>query len=165
MNKAARQYLGLACAVLGYYLVHEGAHLLYALLTGVFKEIHIMGLGVQIDVYAQRMSDLSLGLFCLVGSVATTLAAYVLVLLAPAIAGLSSKLIKALLYYLTLAMLFADPLYLSVLFGFFGGGDMNGIALLMPQGLARGIYGVLLAVNGLVFWKAVLPRYQKGFSR
>ncbi len=35
------------------------------------------------------------------------------------------------------SLLLLDPLYLSVLCGFFGGGDMNGIALLCPEWAAR----------------------------
>ena len=55
------------------------------------------------------------------------------------------------------SLLLLDPLYLSVLCGFFGGGDMNGIALLCPEWAARSLFGVLLLANGLVFWKRVLP--------
>ena len=33
MSKRARQYIGILAAVIAYYLVHEGAHLLYALST------------------------------------------------------------------------------------------------------------------------------------
>ena len=36
MNKKIRQYIGLAVAVLMYYLIHEGAHLVVALAQGVF---------------------------------------------------------------------------------------------------------------------------------
>ena len=50
MSKRTRQYIGILAALAAYYLVHEGAHLLYALLTGVFRQINFMGLGVQIDV-------------------------------------------------------------------------------------------------------------------
>ena len=52
--KRTRQYISILAALAAYYLVHEGAHLLYALLTSVFKQINFMGLGVQIDVYAAR---------------------------------------------------------------------------------------------------------------
>ena len=58
-----RQYIGILAALVAYYFVHEGAHLLYALLTGVFKQINFMGLGVQIDVYTERMTDTQLGIF------------------------------------------------------------------------------------------------------
>ena len=46
MNKKIRQYIGLAVAVLMYYLIHEGAHLAVALAQGVFKQINVMGMGV-----------------------------------------------------------------------------------------------------------------------
>ena len=82
MSKRTRQYIGILAALAAYYLVHEGAHLLYALLTGVFKQINFMGLGVQIDVYAERMTDTQLGIFCLVGALATFCAGYLLTALA-----------------------------------------------------------------------------------
>ena len=163
LSKRGRQYLGLFCAVAAYYLIHEGAHLLYALSIGVFKGINFMGLGMQIDVYADRMTDTQLGLFCLVGSVATLAAAYVLVALMGIIGKSRSKAVKACAYYVTLALLLLDPLYLSVLCGFFGGGDMNGISLLVPELYARAGYGVLLAVNAGVFFKVVLPKYKEFF--
>ena len=165
MSKQIRQYLGLLSAVLVYYLVHEGAHLIYALSIGVFRQINFMGVGVQVDVYAQQMSNLQMGVFCLVGAVATTLAAYVLTLVSPQICKSTSKVFKACMYYVTLIMLMLDPLYLSVLCSFFGGGDMNGIALLFPEWAARTFFGVLLVINGILFWKTVLPKYKNAFAK
>lgn len=126
MSKRTRQYISILAAVAAYYLIHEGAHLLYALLGGVFKKINFMGLGVQIDVYAERMSDIQLGIFCLVGAMTTFCAGYLLTALAKRICCAKSKLLRAVLYYVTIAFLLLDPLYLSALCGFFGGGDMNG---------------------------------------
>lgn len=165
MNKRARQYLGLFLAVVAYYVIHEGAHLVFALYTGTFRQIRFLGLGMQIDVYAQRMTDAQLGIFCLVGSVATALAAYGLVFGADRLLKSSSKMFKACMYYVTLALLVLDPLYLSVLCGFFGGGDMNGIALLMPESAARVLFGGLLLAHGVLFWRAVLPKYKKAFEK
>lgn len=165
MSKRTRQYIGILAALAAYYLVHEGAHFLYALITGVFRQINFMGLGVQIDVYADRMTDMQLGIFCLVGALATFCVGYLLTVLSKNICHAKSKLLRAVLYYITMAFLMLDPLYLSVLCGFFGGGDMNGIALLCPEWAARCLFGVLLLVNGLVFWKRVLPTYQQSFSR
>ena len=76
----------------------------------------------------------------------------------------SSKLFKACMYYITIAMLLIDPVYLSVLCGFFGGGDMNGISLLFPEIAVRIVYGIILAINIAVFMKIVLPKYQLAFS-
>ncbi len=164
MSKRARQYMGILAAVIAYYLVHEGAHLLYALLTGVFKQINLMGLGVQIDVYAERMTDAQLGVFCLVGALATFCAGCLLTALAGRICRARSKLLRAALYYITIALLLIDPLYLSVLCGLFGGGDMNGIALICPEWAARCLFGALLLINGLAFWKRVLPAYRQSFA-
>ena len=165
MSKRVRQYIGILAALAAYYLIHEGAHLLYALLTGVFRQINFMGLGVQIDVYAERLTDTQLGIFCLAGALATLCTGYLLSALAGRICRAKSKLLRASLYYITIALLLLDPLYLSVLCGFFGGGDMNGISLLGSELSARCLFGALLLVNGLVFWKRVLPTYKRSFSR
>ena len=164
MNKRVRQYVGLLSAVIAYYLLHEGAHLLYALSIGAFKQINLMGLGMQIDIYAEKMTQTQLGVFCMLGSVTTLLTAYILIALIDKIRNISSKAIKACLYYITIAMLLIDPLYLSVLCGFFGGGDMNGIKLLVPEVAARILYGLVLIVNVLVFLKIVLPKYKLAFA-
>lgn len=164
MNKRVRQYVGLLSAIIAYYLLHEGAHLLYALSVGAFKQINLMGLGMQIDIYAEKMTQTQLGIFCLLGSVTTLLTAYILIALIDKIRNISSKAIKACLYYITIAMLLIDPLYLSVLCGFFGGGDMNGIKLLVPEVAARILYGLVLVVNAFVFIKIVLPKYKLAFA-
>ena len=148
MNKRTRQYLGLLSAVLVYYIIHEGAHLIYALITGVFKQINVMGMGVQIDIYAERITDIELGIFCLMGSVATFVTSYVLVLFINKIGKNSSKIFKA-----------------CMLFGFLGGGDMNGISLLFPEIVARIVYGIILVINVAVFVKFVLPKYKLAFKR
>ena len=164
MSKRVRQYVGLIVAIVAYYVIHEGAHFLYAVCTGTFKQINFMGLGIQIDVFAERMSETQMGIFCILGSVATTVCAYALIALIPVIAKSPSKVFKVCTYYVTIAMLLLDPLYLSLLCGFFGGGDMNGISLLVPEVAARIAYAVLLAINAVVFMKIVLSRYKSAFS-
>jgi hypothetical protein len=119
---------------------------------------------MQIDVFADRMTNLQLGIFCLVGSAATVAAAYSLVLCADNICKVHSKVFKASMYYITIAMLLLDPLYLSVLCGFFGGGDMNGIKLLMPEVFARLLFGAVLVINAVVFFKRILPVYKRAFE-
>lgn len=150
-------------AILAYYVVHEGAHLLYALCIGVFKQINFMGLGIQIDVYVDKMTSGEMGIFCLLGSVTTLIVAYVLVAIIDVLAKNSSKVFKACMYYITISMLVIDPLYLGVLCRFFGGGDMNGISLLMPETFAKIVYGCILVVNTIIFFKVVLPKYKMAF--
>ena len=164
MTKRTRQYIGLLCAIAVYYLIHEGAHLLYALYSGVFKQINFMGMGIQIDIYAEQLTDTQLGIFCLTGVLASQTAAYMMVLLTKPICRCPSKLLRACCYYVTIALLLLDPVYLSLLCGMFGGGDLNGIALLIPEAAARIGFGVLLIVNLAVFWKITLPRYTESFA-
>ena len=163
-GKKIRQYLGLLAAILVYYTVHEGSHLVCAVLMGVYKGIRFMGLGVQVDVAAETMTAMELAVFCAVGSVAAMIVAYAMVVSLPRIVRVSSKVFKACMYYITAAMLLIDPLYLSVLCGFFGGGDMNGISLIIPEKIARGAYGVLLVVHAVLFLKIVLPGYRQAFA-
>ena len=165
MNKRIRQYAGLLSAIISYYVIHEGAHFLYALYKGTFKGFKFMGLGMQVEIYSERMSEAELGVFCLVGSLFALLSAYILAALAGKICDLRSKVIRACAYYVTIALLFIDPLYLSILCGFFGGGDMNGISLLVPQIAARIIYALVFAVNIFVFIKLVLPKYTLSFKK
>lgn len=163
MSKRLRQCIGFITAILAYYAIHEGAHFLYALFLGTFKQINFMGMGMQIDIYSEQMTQAQHGIFCLAGSVATTISAYILVALIGKIGMLSSKVCKACAYYITIAMLLIDPLYLSLLCSFFGGGDMNGISLLIPEIGARIVYAVLLIINLIVFMKVVLPKYKGHF--
>ena len=56
MNRRIRQYIGIFAAVAAYYIVHEGAHLITALHYGVFKQIHVMGLGSLSNIIRIRFS-------------------------------------------------------------------------------------------------------------
>lgn len=164
MSKRARQYIGILAAVVAYYLIHEGAHFLYAVCSGVFREIKFMGIGIQIDVFAEQMTDAQLGVFCLVGALATLLSGYILTLFANKICQFNSKVLRATAYYITIAFLLIDPLYLSLLCGLFGGGDMNGISLLCPAWASRCLFGLVLVANGFVFWRRLWPVYKKSFA-
>ncbi|WP_044916361.1 hypothetical protein [Butyrivibrio sp. WCE2006] len=59
MNKRFRQYIGIVIAIVTYYVVHEGAHLICAASFGVFKQIIFSGIGMEIDVYREKMEDSS----------------------------------------------------------------------------------------------------------
>lgn len=165
MSKRMRQSIGILAAVIAYYIVHEGAHLVAALHYGTYKGIHFMGLGMQIDVYAERMTDTQLGIFCLAGAVSALIFGWLLIALARKICNANSKVFKAMMWYITLAILMIDPLYLSVLCGFFGGGDMNGIKLLLPEIVVRVVFAMIGILHGIVIWKYLLPEYTKAFQQ
>lgn len=166
MKSNARKWLGLITAILCYYIVHEGTHAIAALFMGSNQRIKFMFPGMQIVVNKDAMSDLQLAVFCIAGPLATLLLGYALVLLTKRILKSNNKVIKATFYYMTLGMLIIDPVYLSVLCGFFGGGDMNGIILFgIPEVVARLAFGVIGATNMFVFVKYIYPAYKADFSK
>ena len=130
MSKRKRQYIGILVAIAVYYIIHEGAHLVAALLMGAFKQINFMGLGIQIDIFRKRLTDTQLGWFCLAGALATFTAAWILVLMSRKICTSQSSVFKAIMWYVSLALLMLDPLYLSVLCGFFGVITVNAVPVL-----------------------------------
>ena len=144
MKKKLRQYGCLLVGILIYYLVHEGAHLVYALSIGTFKQINILSLGIQIEIYDYLMSNLELGIFCLVGVLASLCVGYILLFI---------QSTSGIHYYTTLVLLLLDPLYLSVVYPFVGGGDMNGIKLLVLESHARLVFLGLLVLNSYLFYK------------
>ena len=156
--------MALLVAIVVYYIIHEGAHLLAALCYGVFRSIRFTGVGMQVVIEESALSETQLGVFCLVGARATFVVAWMLVWAAPRICRMKSKLSRAIFYYISLAMLFVDPVYLSVCYSFFGGGDMNGIRLLMPELVARSAFAVLFVLHLLVSFKYLLPRYKASFA-
>lgn len=164
MNKRIRQYIGIFTAVAAYYIIHEGAHLIAALYYNVFRGINFMGLGIQIDVYAEQMTDTQLGIFCLAGAMSTLIFGWLLVLLCKRICAVKSKIFKTVMWYISLSILIIDPLYLSILCSFFGGGDMNGIKLLLPETAVRIAFAIIGIIHGIVIWKYLLPEYTKAFQ-
>lgn len=165
-NKKYRQYFGILMALVSYYLVHEGAHFLYAIIAGVFKQINIVNIiGVQIDVYREQMSDTMLGEFCLMGPIATFIVSWILILSTSWFCKSDNKGFLAAMHYITIVMMFLDPLYLSVLYRFVGGGDMNGIALLFPEMAVSIVSGLIFLLNIFIFAKKILPSYKNAFKR
>lgn len=164
MSKRTRQCIGILFAIVAYYIIHEGAHLVMALMFHSFKKINFMWLGIQVDVYRDRLTDIQLGVFCIAGATATLIMGYLLVGLKDKICQIKSKLIKANLYYITIIMLILDPIYLCLLSGCFGGGDLNGILYLMPQAYVWTIFGFILIFNMWLLIKKVTPAYTKAFK-
>jgi hypothetical protein len=156
-----RKYTALLVAIVAYFLIHEGAHWLYAVSIGAFKQVNVIGLGIQIESYIERMSDIQFGVFNLLGPVATVICSYILVMLTPRFVSFKSDFARAIAFYMTIVFLVTDPLYLCFLSLFVGGGDMNGIVLLFPEMVVRAFAGILGAINILIIRKTLLPKYQQ----
>ena len=162
MEKNVRKWTGVFVAIICYFIIHEGAHWAYAMYIGVFKQINF-GFGIQVDIYRELTSDMQLGIFCLVANIATIVMAYVLLALTNKFVRFQSDYMRAIAFYLTIVFLMTDPLYLSIVFQFVGGGDMNGIKLILPELPVRVISGIIAVINIIVILKIIAPKYRKAF--
>ena len=79
------------------------------------------------------------------------------------ICEIKNKFVKAIFYYITVIMLVLDPIYLCLLSGAFGGGDVNGILYLMPQAWIWTIFAFILLFNRILL-KKVNPTYTASFK-
>lgn len=165
MPKNIRKWLALIISIVLYYLIHEGSHVIVALYYGVFNKIRFLGLGVQVVTKIEALSDIQKAIFCIIGSISTLIVGYFLVLLTKKILKNKNKLLKAISYYTTIILLILDPLYLSILFKYVGGGDMNGIVLFgLNKVLIELIYFVILILNIIIIIKKIYPQYRKNFT-
>lgn len=140
-------------------------NLLLALYYSVFEQVNFMGLGIQIAIDRQALSETQFIVFNLGGVVTTLVVGYVLVLLTKKIVTIKSKAVKASFYYVTLTMLFTDCVYLAVLSSFFGGGDLNGITLLFPTEMtAKMLFEVIGILNLFNFIRLVYPKYAAAYK-
>ncbi len=159
-----RKWSGLLIAIVVYFIVHEGAHLIYALSIGAFKQINIIGIGIQIEPYIDLMSTFQLGIFNIVGAISTLIIAYFIVALTGNIIKSRSLFFRSIMYYVTLVLLLVDPIYLSFVYRFVGGGDMNGIKLIMSELVASIMFGIIFVINILIFIKYILPKYKDAYE-
>lgn len=160
-----RKWCALILAVFLYYVIHEGSHLIIALLYGVFQKIRLLGPGVQVVIDTESLTENQLIIFSLAGGAGTLIAAWIFTALTPFFTKIKNKLFRAVGYYTTIVMMFVDPIYLSFLYRFFGGGDMNGILLSgLPEMALQIIFGAVGTVHILIFWKWVHPLYKKSFE-
>lgn len=164
MISNVRKWFGLFIGIIFYYIVHEGSHVIVSLCLGVFENIRLLGVGMQV-VISEGLSDVEKAIFCVSGCISTLIVGYLLVLFSKKIVNIKNKFVKAICYYSTIIFLFLDPLYLSILYRFFGGGDMNGIVLLGVNEIFVEILFVLIfIVNLFIFVNRVYPLYKESFS-
>ena len=167
MKSNVRKYLALFFAIILYFFIHEGAHLVFAMAFGVFKEIRFLGLGMQIAITDPGLlTNFQFAVFNIAGAISSLTTAYILVALTKRICKSSNAVFKAICYYSTVALLFTDPIYLSILCGFFGGGDMNGIIMFgISEWAVHLMFAAVLVFNICLFFRSVYPAYKTAFKK
>lgn len=166
MQNNLRKWLSLMISIILYYVIHEGTHVIVALYYGVFQKIRILGLGIQVVTKIEALSSFQKAIFCVSGSISTLIVGYFLVLLTKKILKINSKLFKAICYYATIVLLLLDPIYLTVLYKYVGGGDMNGIILFgLKEFSIQLLSFIILILNITIIIKQIYPLYKENFSK
>jgi len=161
LKRLAQKYFYFLLAGITYLIVHEGAHIIQALLYGVYEGIRLLPLGIEI-VFTQPLPIKGFKVAALSGlsSVVTVVTGYILLICSPGILKLDLQPVKNYLYYVTFVFLLLDPVYISLL-SFFVGGDIHGIAfgLNIPTITIRGVYFLIAVVNAYLVYKKLYPAY------
>jgi small-conductance mechanosensitive channel len=161
MKSAVRRYLYFILAGITYLIIHEGVHIIQALIFGIYKGIKVLPLGIEVVIMQPPIIEgYKLAAFSGLSSVVTVLIGYGLFAFAPKILKLDKQSIKNYLYYVTFLFLLLDPVYISLL-SFIVGGDINGIALGLdiPYMIVRCIYFVIAVINAYIIHKKIYPAY------
>ena len=156
-----RKYFYFILAGITYMIIHEGVHLIQALIYGIYEGIKVLPLGIEVEIIQPlTIGGYKLAAFSGLSSVVTILIGYSLFLLAPIVLELKKQYLKNYIYYVTFVFLLLDPAYISVL-SFFVGGDINGIALglNLPYIIIRSVYFVVAVINTYLIYKKLYPAY------
>ena len=158
---SASRYFYTILGGLTHLFVHEGVHIVVALLFGVYEGVKILPIGIEVLIEEPlTIGGYKLAVFSGLSSILTIVIGYGLLMLAPRILKINSQPLKKYLYYVTLVFLLLDPIYLSLI-SFFVGGDINGITLGLniPYGLVRAVYFAIAVYNLYLVIKKLYPVY------
>ena len=156
-----RKYIYTLLAGLTYIIVHEGIHLIQAILYDIYQGVKLLPLGIEIEIIQPlTIGGFKLAAFSGLSSITTVIIGYILFLLTPKILKIKKQYIKSYIYYVMLVFLLLDPIYISIL-SFFVGGDINGIALGLgiPYAVIRAAYFLIAAANIYLLTKRIYPAY------
>jgi len=165
VRRNLKLWIGIIIAIIMYYVIHEGTHFVQAVLTDNFDSIRLVGV-VGIEIMIKEVpTGLALTLFSGLSSVMTVFFGYIFVIIMPKILMMNNKMVKVALYYITIILLSLDPIYLSILHRYVGGGDMNGIikGLNISSLPISIVFGILAVINIYIIIKKVHPAYKRNF--
>jgi len=157
-----KRWLVFLLAVVIFVLVHEGTHALVATFYGEYEAFRIRPIGfeIQFRTPVEERDGIHWAFISGASNLVTILIGYLLMLFGERLVRLRSLFLRATLFYLTLILLLADPLNLSI-GPFIYGGDANGIAigLGLNRYIIQMIFLVVLFVNREFVAQRLFPMY------
>lgn len=155
MNRFMKKYIYSILAGITYVIIHEGVHIIQALIFSIYKDIKLLPLGIEVEILQPlTIEGFKLASFSGLSSVVTVLIGYVLFIFSPKILKFNNQSVKNYIYYVTFVFLLVDPIYISLL-SFFVGGDINGIVLGLNTSymIVRAVYLVIAVINIYLVYK------------
>lgn len=160
---AVKRVLAFLLALAIFAAVHEGMHAFIAMLYDEFEAFHIrpFGLEVTFRTPVEERHGIQWVFISGIGNLVTIMLGYMLLSFGKWFARLRSLFLKSTLFYLTLVLLLADPLNLSI-GPFIYGGDANGIAigLGIHRYVIQMIFLVVFLVNRELVAQELFPMYE-----
>lgn len=110
IRKNIKLWLGLFISIIIYYIIHEGTHLIQAVLAGNFDYVRFVGI-VGIEIMIKEFPvGIELAMFSGLSSIVTILLGYLLIIKTPKILMLNNKMMKIIFYYTTIILLVLDAI-------------------------------------------------------
>jgi len=157
-----RKLLTLSFAVIVFAGMHEGLHALPAALYGEYQGFHVRTLGLEVvfNTPVAVRQGIKWAVISGLPNLATVAFGYILLVARGTLVSHRVRSIRDLAYRLTLVVLIADPLNLSV-GPLIYGGDARGIAVGLGTSVAviQGVAFLVLLVNRELVVQVLLPAY------
>ena len=157
-----RRFVILLLIILLYMVIHEGAHIAVSTVYDEFQSArwNVIGPEIIFRTPVEQRDGFQWAVISGVSNLLTIVIGYLLLLNRDRFSRSSSLFIKGLAYFLTLLLLVADPLNLSI-GPFFYGGDVYGIAegLDIHRYVIQFVLLLILLLNRELIATKLLPAY------
>ena len=157
-----RKFLILILIILFYLVIHEGIHITVAAAFNEFETVrwNVIGPEVIFSTPVAQREGFKWALISGVSNIVTLMIGYILLVKAETFGKHQSIFLKGYFYFLTILLMVADPLNLSI-GPFFYGGDVNGIAegLNIHRYWLQSIFLVIVFLNRELIVRILLPAY------
>ncbi len=157
-----RKIVPMILSLLFFTLIHEGFHILVALIIGEYEGFHIKPIGFEVltKTPVNQRQGIQWAFFSGVSNLVTILIGYILFAFSKKFARINVTIVRNTSYFSTVFFLSLDPLNLSI-GPFIYGGDIFGIATglnIHPYWLQMFFFGIFLIHRELIA-QQVLPSY------
>jgi len=158
-----KRWLSFILAGIIFLIIHEGTHVITALIFGEYEAFQLRSFGMEITFNTPVVdrSGFQWAFISGTSNLLTLLTGYVLLIYSDQFSQLRNWFWKVVIYYSTMLLLLLDAFNLSI-GPFIYGGDANGIAvgLGINRYFIQGFFFLVLLINRELIAQKLLPAYK-----